>query len=931
MKRMTERSVTLAIGALLLAGILVPVGPRPVLAQADLSGTYYSDDGSIYYLQQKGNTLWWAGLSLDPGLNVDQIWHRGVDSTNVFRGTIVNNVTVVGDWTDVTRGATLNSGTLLLAIGVTSSGTGWQLTRISESGGFRASVLTQSIPIDDRTFNGTKTTILSRFDQVLKNNGDGSSTLHDNLKPYRDETVVFGLVISQNGNSDTINNEAPHVNFPLGGKRDYVSFQCVPGGAGDADLDFRLLMDRSRLEQNFWTTGWGDRDPGVILQKFTDPAAQAFNGWPDNQNYIGAEGVMYARTAACSHSPGASTGPTLLPGWAESGGNSILLNGRPLDGVDALIQQGGNGLNINGQSLEEGAYVRVTGALSLDCGHYDDFNSYHDTRDGSLTTDDGDTCFEYEGFGSDFFAEDLVNAEHSRDEQNQEIHPIYSIDIIRPPLGPNPDKARMNLTGTWGSSDGGTYYVRQIGNNISWLGLSRDKVPLQPGTGSAPIPQTANVFYGTITENFDGSASIHGDYVYLPQSINAGSPGGTITFNLNANRKLFTPSAPLTGAFPAEFDKLYEPTDTVPPQSTLVIGSPEFSTGGSQPFVTSSTPLNLSATDIGSGVQTVWYRSFPVGTVNPPPYQAVNANSATFQLAGADGPYEVDTFATDAAGNDEAVHVQNVYLDNTPPAITIAQPTASQYVHSATLTLNYAVSDGAGSGVQSFTSLMDNATTLAGHVLQNGQAVNLLTELTLGPHTFTINAVDNLANATTAAVSFTIIATPDSIKDDVREFRANDAIKNQPLANSLIRELDAAATAYARGNCSVASYFYHEFIHMLQRQSGKGIDPTAAAIMIADAQYLIAGCPGNISAQSIKDDVREFRADGVIKNQRLANSLLRKLNAAATAHAHGNCIAANKLYRDFIRILQKERSKSVDIAAAAIMIADARYLIAHCP
>jgi hypothetical protein len=33
------------------------------------------------------------------------------------------------------------------------------------------------------------------------------------------------------------------------------------------------------------------------------------------------------------------------------------------------------------------------------------------------------------------------------------------------------------------------------------------------------------------------------------------------------------------------------------------------------------------------------------------------------------------------------------------------------------------------------------------------------------------------------------------------------------------------------------------FISELSAQSGKGVDATAAAIMVADAQYLIVHCP----------------------------------------------------------------------------------------
>ena len=40
-----------------------------------------------------------------------------------------------------------------------------------------------------------------------------------------------------------------------------------------------------------------------------------------------------------------------------------------------------------------------------------------------------------------------------------------------------------------------------------------------------------------------------------------------------------------------------------------------------------------------------------------------------------------------------------------------------------------------------------------------------------------------------------------------------------------------------------ASNIYRAFISGLQAQSGNHVDAVAAAIMIADAQYLIAHCP----------------------------------------------------------------------------------------
>lgn len=180
--------------------------------------------------------------------------------------------------------------------------------------------------------------------------------------------------------------------------------------------------------------------------------------------------------------------------------------------------------------------------------------------------------------------------------------------------------------------------------------------------------------------------------------------------------------------------------------------------------------------------------------------------------------------------------------DTTPPIIGITQPASTTYVHSSTLTLNYTVTD-VCTGVKSFTPTMDGSTMLAGHGLQSGQMINLLTELALGSHTFSISAVDNAANPDTSSVTFTIIVTPDSIKNDVNQFLAAGEIKNRGLANSLLQILAAAAMARAAGNCNTAANDYQSFINAVSAQSGKGIDATAAAIMIADAQYLIAHCP----------------------------------------------------------------------------------------
>jgi hypothetical protein len=137
---------------------------------------------------------------------------------------------------------------------------------------------------------------------------------------------------------------------------------------------------------------------------------------------------------------------------------------------------------------------------------------------------------------------------------------------------------------------------------------------------------------------------------------------------------------------------------------------------------------------------------------------------------------------------------------------------------------------------------MDGNTTLAGHGLSSGQPINLLTEMTVGQHTFTVAAIDNVGHADSRSVTFFIIVTPQSIIEDVNQFYAAGDI-TQDKARSLLAKLQNAAGQWAVGNCVAATGIYQAFINELRAQSGRHVDPTAASIMIADATYLISHCP----------------------------------------------------------------------------------------
>jgi hypothetical protein len=182
-------------------------------------------------------------------------------------------------------------------------------------------------------------------------------------------------------------------------------------------------------------------------------------------------------------------------------------------------------------------------------------------------------------------------------------------------------------------------------------------------------------------------------------------------------------------------------------------------------------------------------------------------------------------------------------VDKKPPVVGISSPTATQYTHSSTLTLNFSVTDGTGSGVNTITPTMDGSGTIGGSPITNGMTINLLTTLPLGSNTFAVGATDNVGNPNSASVTFTIMVTAQSMIDDVKQFFASGAISDPAVYQGLLDKLNAALAARNKGNCKTAGNNYSAFISQVQGQIGKGITAQAAAILIADAQYLIAHCP----------------------------------------------------------------------------------------
>jgi hypothetical protein len=287
---------------------------------------------------------------------------------------------------------------------------------------------------------------------------------------------------------------------------------------------------------------------------------------------------------------------------------------------------------------------------------------------------------------------------------------------------------------------------------------------------------------------------------------------------------------------------------TSPAASSLSLNGTTFAANGIT-YIAGDNRFTLNASDniFATNQLGIQYRVFKDQTVPPgfgPDTPLMSGTTFNIPAGSGDGLWDINTRASNPCFDfaHTGVTTNSYFLDTTAPTITISQPTATNYTHSQTLTLGYSVDDGGGSGVKSVTAKLDGSSTLAGHGLLSGQAINLLLELPLGTHTFTITAVDNVGNTSSASVTFNIIVTAASIKDDVNQFAASGDISKRGIVKSLLAKLDAAGDKLGASDCKTSANIYRAFIHEVNAQMGKSITSLAAAIMIADAQYLIANC-----------------------------------------------------------------------------------------
>ena len=99
----------------------------------DLTGKWGCNDGAIYYIRQIGNKIWWYGETNPNSPNWSNVFYGTMSGTNP--GDTIN-----GNWADVPKGGTSNSGTLKLMIETNN-----KIAAMSQTGGFSGTSWTRPI------------------------------------------------------------------------------------------------------------------------------------------------------------------------------------------------------------------------------------------------------------------------------------------------------------------------------------------------------------------------------------------------------------------------------------------------------------------------------------------------------------------------------------------------------------------------------------------------------------------------------------------------------------------------------------------------------------------------------------------------------------------------------------------------------------------
>jgi hypothetical protein len=513
----------------------------------NLTGVWAGDDRALYFLRQIGTTVWWAGMSVE---NWDAIpvgsrdFQLGLNFTSVFQGSLSENASLTapwrlaGNWIYVPRGASVGHGTLSFLLVCRQPFLAPQLQIEYATVGFGATTLTGPLhPGFPYSQQQADCNVRCRFHRVGRND---YKTMEDHLTLYKDYFTLYGyLRPGGDGYGEWVNWPTRYV-APLDFSRheldrSFGHFYCAKVNHGDIPTD-------ASFNDWWWDSGDDPPDGDVNLAISEIPYLQNYllapgpaeppsgdwhlpelgsGNWPEDLSQGGlpsldtfdAELIMYGSPGYLNRNDcNPPDRVALLPGWADSGANSVLVNGQPINGAtDQGMEIVGGGYKVTPRCQPE-YFTGDTGERTGWClpqriGPWRPASGQLPSKPSSLPCPawlpqekcpDGieapQTLLRITGA--------LVRDCHGTScDGPWEIHPVYSVDRINP--------ASSSFEGVWAANDYGTYYVREFTDKIGrkeiwWLGLSQDQ------------GQTfANVFHGTRPTS-SPTAPVVGTWVDVP-------------------------------------------------------------------------------------------------------------------------------------------------------------------------------------------------------------------------------------------------------------------------------------------------------------------------------------------------------------------------------------------------------------------------------
>lgn len=260
--------------------------------------------------------------------------------------------------------------------------------------------------------------------------------------------------------------------------------------------------------------------------------------------------------------------------------------------------------------------------------------------------------------------------------------------------------------------------------------------------------------------------------------------------------------------------------------------------------------------------------------------------------------------------------------DTTGPVITINSPIAKAYGPLDTLTLDFSATDDPA-GVATVSADLD------GSAVTNGQSI-VLTSLTNGEHKLTVNAVDKAGNTSTAFVTFKFDSVGPVITITSPEAKTYLHPIKIPMTFSASDDPAGVGTTTAKLDGVTVTNGQVVDLYTLRLGIPHTLVVTAVDTLgnssTASVKFYITA-----TIQSLKMSVDRFNSEGKITNPTTYKHLMKFLDKAQEALDEGKPKPAAAHLSSFIREVIFQSGRSINPAAARLMLEDAFYVLVHLP